>query len=320
MAKYRDVLPQLGGNFFMSDGGIETTLVFLEGQHLPELAAFCLLQTPEGEERLRNYFRRYAELASRFNTGLVLESPTWRASPDWGVKLGYSADGLAEANRRAIRLLEEVRAEYETPETPIVISGCMGPRGDGYVADTAMSPQEARDYHRVQIETLAGTAADLVSVLTMTNTAEAIGLTLAAKDAGMPAVISFTTETDGRLPSGEPLRGAIERVDDATDGYPAYFMINCAHPTHFEEAVAADEPWVERIRALRANASRLSHVELEEEEELDIGDPRELGREYAELRRKCLTHLNVMGGCCGTDERHVEAITAACLPLFSRAA
>ncbi len=320
MAKYRSALPQLSGDFFMADGGVETTLIFLERQDLPELAAFHLLRTPEGEERLRNYFRRYAELANRYNTGLVLESATWRASPDWGAKLGYSSEELADATRRAVRLLEVVRAEYETAEAPIVISGCVGPRGDGYVANTAMSREEARDYHQVQIKTLAGTAADLVSAITMNYANEAIGLTQAAKDAGMPVVISFTTETNGRLPSDEPLGETIQRVDEATDGYPAYFMINCAHPSHFEEAVSRDEPWVERIRGVRANASRLSHAELEEQEELDIGDPRELGREYAELRRKGLRQLNVMGGCCGTDERHVEAITAACLPMFSRAA
>ncbi len=330
MAKYRTALPQLGGDFFMADGGIETTLIFLEGQDLPELAAFYLLRTPEGEERLRNYFRRYAELARRFNTGLILESATWRASPDWGAKLGYSAEELADANRRAIGLLEEIRGEYEAPEAPIVISGCVGPRGDGYVAANFMAPEEARNYHQTQIETFSDTPADLVSAITMNYIEEAIGFTQAAKDSGMPAVVSFTTETDGTLPSGQRLQDAIERVDEATEGYPAYFMINCAHPSHFahvcarprhfEEAVARREPWVDRIRGLRANASRLSHAELEEQKELDIGDPAELGREYAELRRKGLRQLNVMGGCCGTDHRHVEAIASACVPLFRTAA
>ena len=320
MAKYRSALPQLGGDFFMTDGGLETTLIFLEGQDLPEFAAFVLLETPEGEGVLRKYFLTYAELAKRFNTGLVLETATWRANPDWGEKLGYTKDSLTEANTRAVRLIEEIRSDYETPETPIVISGCVGPRGDGYVVDYAMSDQEAEDYHRVQIETFAGTAADLVTAITMNYAEEAVGVTRAAEQANMPVVLSFTVETDGRLPTGQSLGDAIKQVDDATSGYPAYFMINCAHPSHFDQAVEGDEPWVERIRGLRANASRMSHAELDVAPELDAGVPSELGQEYAGLRNQQLKHLNVMGGCCGTDHRHVEHIATACLPLFREAA
>ena len=320
MAKYRSALPQLGGDFFMTDGGLETTLIFLEGQDLPEFAAFLLLETPEGEGVLRKYFLTYAELAKRFNTGLVLETATWRANPDWGEKLGYTKDSLTEANTKAVHLIEEIRSDYETPETPIVISGCVGPRGDGYVVDYAMSDKEAEDYHRVQIETFAGTAADLVTAITINYAEEAVGVTRAAEQANMPVVLSFTVETDGRLPTGQSLGDAIKQVDDATSGYPAYFMINCAHPSHFDQAVEGDEPWVERIRGLRANASRMSHAELDVAPKLDAGVPSELGQEYAGLRNQQLKHLNVMGGCCGTDHRHVEHIASACLPLFREAA
>ena len=281
MAKYRGALPQLGGDFFMTDGGLETTLIFLEGQDLPEFAAFVLLDTPEGEGALRKYFLPYAQLANRFNTGLVLETATWRANPDWGEKLGYTKDSLAEANNKAVRLIEEIRSDYETPDTPIVVSGCIGPRGDGYVVDDAMSDKEAEDYHRVQIETFAGTAADLVTAITMNYAEEAVGVARAAEQADMPVVLSFTVETDGRLPTGQSLGDAINQVDEATSGYPAYYMINCAHPSHFDQVVEGDEPWVERIRGLRANASRMSHAELDEAPELDAGVPSELGREYA---------------------------------------
>lgn len=320
MAKYRNELPQHSGDFFMTDGGIETTLIFLEGQELPHFAAFHLLKTPEGEDVLRKYFRTYAELAKRFKTGLILETATWRANPDWGERLKYSPDALADANRKAVHLIEEVRSEYETPQTPIVISGCVGPRGDGYVPQTAMSERDAEDYHRIQIEIFAGTAADLVTAITMNYAAEAVGLARAARQANMPVVISFTVETDGRLPTGQSLGDAIRQVDDATSGYPAYFMINCAHPTHFNQAVRGDELWVKRVRGLRANASRMSHAELDAAPELDAGSPTELGREYAELRTQSLKHLNVMGGCCGTDHRHIEQITSACLPLFRETA
>ncbi len=319
MAKYRSCLPQLGGDFFMTDGGIETTLIFLEGQDLPDFAAFHLLSTQEGEGVLRKYFQTYAELAKRFNTGLVLETATWRANPDWGENIGYSKDALAEANRNAVRLIEEVRSEYETSKTPIVISGCVGPRGDGYISDRAMSVKEAEDYHRIQIETFAGTAADLVTAITMNYAEEAVGLALAGKQANIPVVISFTVETDGRLPTGQSLGDAIKQVDDATSGYPPYYMINCAHPSHFEQAVSGRDLWLERIRGLRANASRMSHAELNEAPELDAGVPAELGQQYAGLKTMQLKQLNVMGGCCGTDHRHIEHIASACLPLFRSA-
>ncbi len=318
MANQKGSLPQLGGDFFMTDGGIETTLIFLEGQDLPQFAAFHLLTTAEGENVLRKYFTTYAELARRFHIGLVLETATWRANRDWGELLGYSKDALAEANVRAVRLTEDVRSEYEAPGTPIVISGCVGPRGDGYVAERAMSDKEAENYHRAQIETFAGTAADLVTAITMSYAAEAVGLTRAAAQANMPVVVSFTVETDGRLPSRQPLGDAIRQVDDATSGYPAYFMINCAHPSHFDRVVGGGEPWVERIRGLRVNASRMSHAEMSEAIELDVGDATELGRECADLKRR-LGHLNVLGGCCGTDDRHIEQIVSACLPLFQEA-
>jgi homocysteine S-methyltransferase len=264
MARFRKALPQLGGDFFLTDGGIETTLIFLEGLELPHFAAFELLKNPVGEAALRKYFATYAGLAQRLGTGSVLESATWRASADWGAKLGYRAKEMADANRRAIRLLEDVRDEFKIKTT--VISGCVGPRGDGY------SPAN----------------------------------TMSAKDA-----ISFTVETDGRLPTGQTLQDAIEQVDAETSLYPAYYMINCAHPTHFEHVLVERAPWTERIRGLRANASRKSHAELNESPELDLGDPVELGVQHGELKKR-LSHLNVMGGCCGTDHRHVEQIAMAC--------
>lgn len=315
MAQYRNALPQLAGTFFLTDGGIETTLIFHEGLELPDFAAFHLFKTPQGEAALRKYFRTYAEIAKRFGTGLILESATWRASADWGKKLGYTPAELADANRRAIHLLEELRSEYETEQMPIVISGCIGPRGDGYVPDRAMSAHEAEVYHREQIETLAGTAADMVCAITMNYVEEAIGITRAAQRANMPVAISFTVETDGTLPTGQPLKTAIEEVDDATSGYPSYYMINCAHPSHFDQVLTNGAGWAQRIRGLRANASRMSHAQLNEASELDAGNATELGQEYADLKER-LPQLNVMGGCCGTDHRHIEQIASACLPLF----
>ncbi|MEJ0087013.1 MAG: homocysteine S-methyltransferase family protein [Pseudomonadota bacterium] len=318
MAKYRHSLPQLGGQLFVTDGGIETTLIFLDGIELPHFASFPLFGTPQGVEALYRYFHTYGALARRFNTGLILETATWRASPDWGGRLGYTAQRLQEVDRQAVRMLEEIRTAHESDQTPIVISGCLGPRGDGYVPDSAMSAAHAAEYHRPQIETFAETAADLVTVLTMNYVEEAEGIAQAAKSADMPVVVSFTVETDGKLPTGQPLGDAIQQIDDSTGAFPAYYMINCAHPSHFDHAIRGDEPWTERIRGVRANASRMSHAELNDALQLDAGNPIEFGRDYVNLRSEKLTHLNVLGGCCGTDHRHIEQLVLACESLFPK--
>ena len=316
MKTYRNVLPQLDGGLYLTDGGIETTLIFHEGLDLPDFAAFHLLRTPEGEAALRKYFRTYAEIARQFDTGLILESATWRSNPDWGKRLGYSSQELEDINRRAIELLQDIREQFESERTRVVISGCLGPRGDGYVPGQFMSAREAEAYHREQIETFADSAADMVTAITMNYVEEAIGIARAAQKANMPVAISFTVETDGNLPTGQSLRSAIQQVDEVTAGYPAYYMINCAHPTHFEHIVAEGGQWLERLRGLRANASQRSHAELNESPDLDTGNPVELGKQYARLKKR-LPQLNVMGGCCGTDHRHVEQIAEACLPLFA---
>jgi S-methylmethionine-dependent homocysteine/selenocysteine methylase len=311
MPQYRQHLPQLVGGLFLADGGLETTLVFHENIPLPHFAAFDLLKDKAGTAVLRRYFQRYAELAVARGVGVVLESPTWRANPDWAAKLGYDAASLADANRKAIRLLEEVRAMFPTDSPPIVLSGNLGPRGDGYRPDSRMEAAQARDYHAPQVEVFAASNADMVAAFTMNYVEEAIGIALAARAAVMPVAISFTLETDGRLPSGQPLAEAIQQTDDASAGYPAYYMINCAHPAHFEKVLREGGAWRNRIRGLRANASKRSHAELDSSPDLDIGNPVELGRDYRALRT-LLPHLTVLGGCCGTDHRHIEAIHAAC--------
>ena len=312
MAKYRHSLPQLKGGLFLTDGGIETTLIFHEGLDLPYFAAFDLLKDQAGQAALRRYYASHASIARDKDCGFILESATWRASVDWGAKLGYREADMAEVNRQSIALLTELRRMFESERSPMVISGCVGPRGDGYKVEAAMTAEEAQAYHAKQIDVFADTPADMVTAITMTYAEEAIGITRAAQAVGIPVVISFTVETDGSLPSGQRLKNAIETVDAATGNGPAYYMINCAHPTHFEDALQAGEGWVKRIKGLRANASRMSHAELDEAEELDAGNPEELGQQYRDLRAR-IGHITVMGGCCGTDHRHIEAICHACL-------
>jgi S-methylmethionine-dependent homocysteine/selenocysteine methylase len=308
---YRERLPQLDGGVFVTDGGIETTLIFHRGLDLPDFAAFVLLEDDAGTAELQRYYEPYARLARELGVGLVLESPTWRANPDWAGKLGYSAERLDALNRQAIALLEGIRDEHEGAG-PVVISGCIGPQSDGYAPTTVLSAAEAEAYHGVQVGTFARTAADMVTAITMTYADEATGVARAAAAAGLPCAISFTVETDGRLPSGQGLGDAIEEVDATTDAAPAYYMINCAHPTHFEAVLRAAGPWVERIGGLRTNASTMSHAELDEAETLDEGDPADLGRRHGELRA-LLPKANVLGGCCGTDHRHVGEICSAWL-------
>jgi homocysteine S-methyltransferase len=310
MSRHRHQLPHHSDRLFLADGGIETTLVYGHGIDLPCFASFPLLAEPAGRALLARVYADYIAVARAQRRGIVLETPTWRASRDWGQQLGYDRRALARANVDAVRLLLELRAAHETDETPVLISGNLGPRGDGYRAELRMSAAEARDYHRIQIDVLAGTEVDMLAAFTLNYVDEAIGIALAAADAAMPLVVSFTVETDGALPSGEPLGAAIEAVDAASAGSVAYYMINCAHPDHFRATLQQGGGWRERIRGVRANASRRSHAELDAATELDAGDPFELGALYRELR-PLLPGLVVVGGCCGTDHQHVDCIGRA---------
>ena len=312
MAKYRDNLPQANGGTFLSDGGMETTLIFHDGIDLPHFASFVLLDTEEGRQRLKAYYERYLAIARERRVGFVLDSATWRANPDWGARLGYDAVGLEAINRASIALLEELRAEWEAPGTPCVVSGAIEPRGDGYKAGN-MDAAEAEAYHAPQVAAFAAAGADMVSGYTLNNIDEAIGIARAARAHAMPCMISFTVETDGRLVTGRTLRDAVETVDRETGGYPAYFMVNCAHPTHFMPALESGQRWMNRVRGVKANASSKSHQELDESETLDPGDPADLGRRYQALRRQFPT-MRILGGCCGTDHTHIGAICEACLP------
>ncbi|WP_299470857.1 homocysteine S-methyltransferase family protein [uncultured Roseibium sp.] len=316
MKELAQTLPQMSGDLFVTDGGIETTLIFDYGIDLPLFAAFPLLATGEGRETLRRYYRSHASVAVTHGTGFVFESATWRASPDWARKLGVSLEDLVTLNQRSISLMAELRVEF--PGLRSVLSGCIGPRGDGYVPGEIMQPAEAEAYHDVQIGALATTGADLVTAITINNTPEAIGIVRAAQGHGIPVVISFTVETDGRLPTGQTLGAAISEVDARTDFGPAYFMLNCAHPDHFSETLRTGGEWRNRICGIRANASRLSHAELDEAEELDDGNPVETGRDYADLK-SFMPQLVVLGGCCGTDHRHIEQVCLAAKDSLSAA-
>ena len=309
MSNYRQGLPQLSGDLYLTDAGIETDLIFNHGIEIREFAAHTLLPDEAGREALANYLRGYLSLAKEYDAGLVLDSQTWKAHMHWANDLGASEQELHEANKDAIAFIADLRDEFANNSKPIVLNGVIGPCGDAYAPEAKVAAGESEAYHAKQINWLAETEVDMITALTFTQSDGAIGVVRAAKSADLPVVISFTVETDGKLPTGQPLDQAIRAVDDATESYAAYFMVNCAHPDHFFH-VLGDEDWATRIHGLRCNASRLSHAELDECEELDDGDPQELAGQYKSIT-KTMPWLNVFGGCCGSDLRHVTQIAAA---------
>ncbi|XYK80457.1 MAG: homocysteine S-methyltransferase family protein [Labrenzia sp.] len=307
MTIYRDSFPPSNVDLFLAYVGMETDLIFNQGVDLPGFASYPLLKTTEGQELLKGYMKDLIALGKETSAGVILESPTWVANRDRGAALGYGFDELKKLNQDAIAMMAAVRLESD--HAPIVISANIGPREDAYAPSAQMTPEEAERYHAEQIAVLAETDVDVISGYTLAYPTEAIGMVRAARQFGVPVVISFTVETNGRLPTGKSLDEAISGVDTATDGYAAYFMINCAHPEHFS-GVLEDASWMQRVRGIIANASRCSHVELDEAEELDDGNPSELGVQLSDLRRR-FPHIKVLGGCCGTDMRHMKQIVTA---------
>jgi len=315
--KYRNSLPQVNGTFCLTDGGLETDLIFNRGIDLPHFSSLMMFAREDGPAVMEDYLKLYVGIAREHGYGLIMVANTWRGSMDWAEPLGLDQHGLAEYNARALHWLHAFREKKETPGTPLVVAGCFGPRGDGYAPGEQMSVPEATHYHDFQANIFAQKEVDYVSALTLNYVEEAAGIAKACRDHALPVDISFTVETDGRLPGGEPLAEAIERCDELTNGYPLYYMINCAHPTHFRHLFEEGGEWVNRVRGVRANASCKSHAELDESTELDIGDPADYGRQMAELL-EMLPHICVLGGCCGTDHRHIgetarsmQAATAA---------
>ncbi len=312
MPSFRTHLPQLDGGLFLTDAGLETDLIFNHGIEIREFAAHTLLENSAGRQALARYFRGFLSLAERHDAGFIIDGPTWKAHSHWSESLGSTATELAKINRQAIDFIADLRTEFAANHQPIVLNSVIGPCGDAYSPESLISAEEAERHHAEQVGWLARTEVDMVSALTFTQSAEAIGIVRAAGNEGLPIVVSFTVETDGRLPTGQPIGEAIEEVDAATGESVAYFMINCAHPDHFRH-VFDNGNWMRRIRGLRCNASRCSHEELDAAETLDDGDPMELAQLYRALADK-MPWMNVFGGCCGSDLRHVAAIADRILP------
>lgn len=295
-------------NFFLTDGGLETYMIFEKGHELPCFSAAVLLDSERGRSDLTQYYEGFISIAKKSQRGFVLDAPTWRAGSAWAEPLGLSEREVLEINTRAVAFVSKLREKHETHATPIVINGLVGPAGDAYASEVSLDEQEAFEIHSKQIHALGKARVDMIGALTLTNSAEAIGILKSAKEIDVPASIAFTLETDGRLPTGQPLGEAIEEVDAATDNSATYFMINCAHPDHFKDILDPGAHWLSRIGGIRANASRMSHAELDNADTLDDGDPIEHGKLNSELMA-ILPNIRVVGGCCGTDHRHVSCIS-----------
>ena len=229
---------------FVSDGGMETDLIFHEGADLPLFASFVLLDTAEGQEMLRRYVMSYRDMAQAAGRGFVLGTPTWRANGGWGPKLGPDDAGIRDINRRAVAFARDLRDAHPWREQ-ILIEGAMGPAGDGYAPEQLLTPAESANLHSAQLETFAEAGVDIATAFTITHPGEAIGMVNRARDLGLPFALSFTVETDGRLPTGQDLGSALDEVETATDGYCRYYGINCAHPEHFVDQLPSG--WLNRI-------------------------------------------------------------------------
>ncbi|GAA1996666.1 homocysteine S-methyltransferase family protein [Nocardioides kribbensis] len=295
---------------WVTDGGLETDLIFHHGVDLPGFAAFPLVDDERGRELLEHYYLGYADVARRVGAGLLLETPTWRAGAEWAASLGHDVHAAAGLNHRAVDLVQALRGRL-TDLLAVRVVGTIGPLGDGYVAGERLDPDDAASRHLPQVAALAGAGVDAVTAYTLTGAAEAVGVVRSARSVGVPVAVSFTVETDGTLPDGTALADAVRRLEREApaDGY----LVNCAHPDHVARALDGGDDggggWRHRVIGLRPNASTLSHAELDAAETLDEGDL-DLLVDRTEYLRQRLPALRVLGGCCGTDVSHVAALWA----------
>ena len=295
------------GRLMTTAGGFETWMQYVDGFELRHFCGFELLNDPRGVTCLRDYHRKVVEAAVASGFGVINEGLHYRASRDWGELIGFSKDALEEINLRGIEFYRDFAREYASPETPMLVGGVIGPRGDAYNVGRTPDAAEAEDYHSEQILTFRKAGADHVTAMTFSSFDEAIGLARAAKAADMPVVVSFIASNGGRLHGGETLEQAITRVDAETGNAPQYYMTNCTHPTEFEPALTPGD-WIQRLGGFMPNAVAMETLDLCKLGHLEDGDPEELGAQMAGLAKR-FPHINVWGGCCGTDGRHIGEIT-----------
>jgi S-methylmethionine-dependent homocysteine/selenocysteine methylase len=298
--------PRKPGLLYLTEGGVETEIMYKWGHKLPHFAMFTLLDKPEAMADMKSMFARALEVAATQKTGLVLSSLDYRASPDWAALLGISADGLRDVHFRTVAFMKEVAAPFVEKIPDLVFSGVIGPRGDAYGKGGGITEEEAEDYHTPQLKNLRDAGADMACALTFNNIPEAVGVARAAKAVGIPLGLYFTLNSKGTLGSGPTLKEAVESVEEITQGAPSYYGLNCSHPLEFMESLE-DGDWLKRVRSIRPNAVRMEKVALCKLGHLEDGDPEELGQQMGDIRQK-FPQMDILGGCCGTDERHLGEI------------
>ncbi len=314
----RTILPQLSGKICLTEGGIETYMQYKKGHEFRHFCLFDLMNDAEAMADLRSYHEDLIAVALKHKVGAILDGIHYRTSRDWGTLLGYTKQELKDVVVRGIAFYKDLAEQHETADSPMPVSGVVGPRGDAYSLGKKMTAVEAEDYHSEQLETMQNAGADFATALTFSQVDEAIGVVKAAQALGFPVVVSFALGADGNLKTGISLAEAIEKVDAATQNGPAYYMVNCTHPVDFAPAFASPGLWTERVRGLRPNASSLAHGVLCQLGHLEEGDPVELGQQMADMAAR-FPHINVWGGCCGTDSAHIDQIARAVLNARSLA-
>lgn len=294
------------GRFYLSEGGTETELMYKYGFELPEFAMFPLLNNPDAVSKMREMFRSYLEVVAVNGMCALMGGLDYRASPDWGERLGYSPEGLAEANHHALAFLREIADEYTTDIQEILIQGVIGPRGDAYERNETITENEAEDYHSVQLKTLKEADVDLALAMTFNNIRESIGVARAAAKVGVPLAISFIVNSESKLDTGQSLGEAIATIDAETNHAPEFYSVNCCHPIEYEPAIESYD-WINRVRGVRPNASKRDKIALCQLGHLEDGDPVELGQQCGDLARR-YPHMDIWGGCCGTWDNHLNEI------------
>lgn len=304
-------LPIAGsGELFLTEGGSETEIMYRHGFELPEFAMFTLLENPKAVPIMRDMFCAQLDVAAEFGLSFLLTGLDYRASPDWGAKLGYSAQGLADANISAIEFLRDIAQGYEDQIPRLLVGGILGPRGDAYDLNQNITAESAEDYHSVQLNTLKAAGVDFVSAQTFNNVPEAVGVCKAASKMGVALSVGLTLDSTCRLKSGPSLAEAITEIDALTgEQAPDFYLLNCSHPVEYEPALE-NASWIKRLRGVRPNASKMEKLALCKLGHLEDGDPVELGAQLGDLSQR-FPHMDIFGGCCGTGDSHLREIAKA---------
>lgn len=298
---------QRQGVRFLTEGGQETEIMYKFGHELPEFAMYPLLENAAAMAELKGMYERVLDVAATHGFAVMLTGLDYRASPDWGAKLGYSREALANALIQSIEFLREVSRPYQGQISEIKIGGMTGPRGDAYSLNKSITAEEAEDYHSFHTEVVKRAGVSFTSAVTFNSVPEAIGAARAAAKLDMPIYISFTLDSNHRLKSGPSLKEAIETVDrEAGVAKPDFYGLNCSHPLEFEPALEPGD-WIKRVRSLRPNASAKDKMELCTIGHLEDGDPVDLGLRMGALARR-YPHIDIWGGCCGTWDKHLNQI------------